>query len=317
MLDAVARLAAPLALTGALLAACATAPGPMTDDTMAADDCDRACLHAVVELYLDALVANDPSEAPFASDVRFTEDGVDRALGEGFWASATGLRDLRLEVLDPSLDTAIGLAVMDEAEGIVLHAFRLKVEADAITELETLVVQPRGENAFVNLETLAEPRFEMTFTPAPEHLESREETIRIAQFYPDGLKAGSFEEVDAPFPAGATRRENGMILAGPRCTFNETCQNMKTQPSPTRPTLQQRLLAVDEETGVAFYWLAWLQSGTGNWLAVWEAFKVYDGQLHAVEAFLEQMDPDVGPGWPVESADDLIPFAEAAAAVTP
>jgi hypothetical protein len=87
-----------------------------------------------------------------------------------------------------------------------------------------------------------------------------------------------------------------MILAGPDCTFNENCRDMKAQPSPTRPTLQQRLLAVDEETGVAFYWLAWRQR-SGDWIAVWEAFKVYDSQIWAVEAFLEQMDPNMGNGW--------------------
>jgi hypothetical protein len=278
-----------LTLAGAL-AACATMP--VAED----EGCGRVCLANLTDAYLASLLAHDPGALPLAEDVRFTEDGVDLAPGEGFWATATALQDLRLSVLDPVLGAAVGLAVMAEGEQIVLHAFRLKVEGETITEVETLVVKPSGENAFVNRETLARPRAEVLVGVPPALDETREEIVRIAQFYPDGLKAGSFVEVDAPFAAGARRLENGMILAGPDCTFNENCGNMKTQPSPTRPTLQQRLLAVDEESNVAFYWLTW-QQASGNWIAVWEAFKVYDGQIWAVEAFLESVDPTIGSGW--------------------
>ncbi len=292
MLKSFARALAPLALAGGL-AACATTPASQTQ----AAGCDRTCLGETVQSYLASLVAHDPSLLPMTADVRFTEDGVDQEPGEGFWARATGVRDLRLEVLDPALSTAVGLAVMDEAGEMALLAFRLKVDGRAVSEIETLVVEPGGENPFMNRETLARPRAELLVGVPPELAESREEIVRIAQFYPDGLKAGSFVAVDAPFAPGARRMENGMILAGPDCTFNENCRDMKLQPSPERPTLTQRLLAVDEETGVAFYWLAWIQQATGNWLVVWEAFKVYDGQIWAVDAFLETSDPAIGSGW--------------------
>jgi len=35
-------------------------------------------------------------------------------------------------------------------------------------------------------------------------------------------------------------------------------------------------------------------------LAVWEAFKVYDGGIHAVEAFMKVIAPGVGSGWTAE-----------------
>jgi hypothetical protein len=277
-------------LTGGLAACATTAPA-------ATAGCDRACLGETLQSYLDSLLAHDPSLLPMTADVRFTEDGVEHAPGEGFWGAATGLRDLRLEVLDPTLSTAVGLAVMEEGEQMVLLAFRLKVEGRVVSEVETLVVKPQGENALVNRDTLAHPRAEILVGVPPELANTREEIIEIAQHYPDGLKAGSFVAVDAPFAPGARRLENGMVLAGPDCTLNENCRDMKTQPSPTRPTLTQRLLAVDEETGVAFYWLSWIQQATGNWLVVWEAFKVYDDQIWAVEAFLETSDPTIGSGW--------------------
>ena len=56
------------------------------------------------------------------------------------------------------------------------------------------------------------------------------------------------------------------------------------------------LLAVDEEQGITFYWIAWEQQ-TGNTLIVWEAFKVYGGQIQGVEAFLNRGDPKLNSGW--------------------
>jgi hypothetical protein len=140
------------------------------------------------------------------------------------------------------------------------------------------------------------PRAEF-LTPVPEGKRaSRAELLRISQFYPDGLKAGSFMQVNAPFAPNARRLENGMVLAGPDCTLRDNCKDIKTQPSPTRPTLRERLLAVDEQQGITFYWLAWEQQD-GKTLVVWEGFKVYDGQIQGVEAFLEHGDPAVGSGW--------------------
>jgi len=35
----------------------------------------------------------------------------------------------------------------------------------------------------------------------------------------------------------------------------------------------------------------------GNALIVWEAFKIYGGQIHAVEAFMRVMPASAGSGW--------------------
>jgi hypothetical protein len=48
--------------------------------------------------------------------------------------------------------------------------------------------------------------------------------------------------------------------------------------------------------GIAWYRLSWIR-GEGTKLVVWEAFKVYGGQMHAVEAFMELEPPTAGSGW--------------------
>jgi hypothetical protein len=137
----------------------------------------------------------------------------------------------------------------------------------------------------------------MQFVPKPEQLLSREEAIRIAALYPAGLKEGSFVAVDLPYTPNAYRLENGEIMAGPECTRFPTCNNIKTQDiSPGRTTITQRLIAVDERLGIVWFRLSW-ERGEDTRLVVWEAFKVYDGQMHAVEAFMKLVPKDLDSGW--------------------
>ena len=261
-----------------------------------AADCNRACLDSVAKQFLQSVVVHDPSRLKLAPNVRYTEDSVDLKPGQGFWATAGRLRQHRLNLLDEKLSTAAGLAVMEENGQPVLLAYRLKIDKRTVSEIETLVVKPTGERATLDMTTLAVPRQEFLVNVPPAQRASRTELQRISQFYPDGLKVGSFLKVDAPFAPNARRLENGMVLAGPDCSRNENCRDIKTQPSPERPTLRQRLLAVDEVQGITFYWIAWEQQ-TGNTLIVWEAFKVYDGKIQGVEAFLERGDPKLNSGW--------------------
>ncbi len=262
--------------------------------SMAPEACDRMCLDALGRAYLRSLETGDLSELALGRSTRVTENGVQIAPGEGYWRRAGALRQHRLNILDPDWQVAAGLAVMDNA----LLAYRLQMAYGALAEIEIFVVEPDDDGATLGRPTLARPHeaFEHRVDPAEQN--SRTQLGMIVQAYPDGLRAGSFEAVDAPFAEGAERMENGMILAGPRCTLNENCLDMKTQPSPERPTLRQRMLAIDEEQGVVFMWLDWMQQ-SGQTLQVYEAFKIYAGHFHGVDAFIAHGDPDIYPGWPI------------------
>jgi hypothetical protein len=109
--------------------------------------------------------------------------------------------------------------------------------------------------------------------------------------YPEGLNsAKTFASVNAPFAPNAYRVENGQVMAGPDCTFAPGCQNISTQSLAIFERLgdvQTRVIAVDERMGIAWLRMAWgVQKEGGDQLTVWEMFKVYDGQIHAVEAFM-------------------------------
>jgi hypothetical protein len=258
--------------------------------------CDRECLRGFITHYLNALIKRDVSSLPVTSNVKFTEDGAQLKLGEGLWKNASALRPYRLDFLDVRTGTAGSHVVVEEKGSPAFVALRLKITDRKIAEIETLVVRDQKEGSIFDIDSLKTPSEAMTLPLPPTKRSSREEIVRVADYYPAGLKAGSFVAVDAPFAANAYRLENGRLMAGPGCTFKEGCQNIKTQPSQPRPTLTSRLLAVDEEQGIAWYRLTWARENN-NKLVVWEAFKVYDGQMHAVEAFIQLEPMEAKSGW--------------------
>jgi hypothetical protein len=262
-----------------------------------AQSCDRACLSEVMSAYLAAVVKHDPAAAPLAAHVRFTEDGQDQKLGQGLWGDASGVGSFRQDILDPKTGTAGALVVVQEAGQPVLLAVRLKVEGRKITEIETQATHSQAEGAIFNPAGLTTPTAAMTDRPRAAERASREEAVRIAALYPAGLQAGSFVAVDVPFAADAFRNENGDFTAGPPCIRVPSCQNIKTQPlGPGRTAFQQRLIAVDEDEGVVWYRLSWAR-GPGQRLVCWEAFKIWGGQIHAVQAFMKFAPLNSTSGW--------------------
>lgn len=117
--------------------------------------------------------------------------------------------------------------------------------------------------------------------------------------YPEGLKAGSFVQVDTPFAADAYRIENGIHTAGAGCT-RSGCENIKTQKIIQHPGVRARVAAFDDRLGIVLLYLDFgntKQYGPGRALVTFEAFKVYGGQIHAVNAILHMASAAAGSGW--------------------
>jgi hypothetical protein len=98
----------------------------------------------------------------------------------------------------------------------------------------------------------------------------------------------------------AYRYENGQLMAGPGCTFFQGCDVMKTQGIPTLSEITHRVIAVDEELGVVAMRMNFgkgsLFSGDGV-LDVWHSFKIFDGQIHAAEAYCKEVPAGQKSGW--------------------
>ena len=267
----------------------------------AANDCDRECLRGFITQYLNAMVSHAPGTLPLGPKVRFTEDTVEMKLGEGLWKGASKIRPYRLDILDTAQGVAASQVVVEEAGMPVMLALRVKIANKAITEVETQVTRNQKEGAIFAIQALQSTNAAMTMPVDPAKRSSRAEAIRLAEYYPAGLEIGSFVTVNAPFAPDAYRFENGRLMAGKGCTLNPpTCEDIKAQTISTHPGLSYRVLAVDEELGITLLRINFGRAdryGVGNALMVWEAFKVFGGQIHAVEAFMKIMPADAGSGW--------------------
>jgi hypothetical protein len=257
-----------------------------------ASSCDRECLRGMVTSYLYALLRHDTGRLPLADGLRVTEDAVEKPLAKvGLLATVTRLRGFRQDILDERAGMAGADVVVEESGAPALLVMRLKVADRKITEIETVVTRGRAEGLIFNIDGLSAPSEVMNYAPRPEQLPTRDEAVRAALHYPAGLNSTqSFAAVNAPFAADAYRYENGQVMAGPDCKFAPGCQNIATQSLAIFKRLGHvttRVAGVDERMGIVWLRMSWgVRESGGDQLTVWESFKVYDGQIHAVEAFM-------------------------------
>ena len=264
-----------------------------------AADCDRECLRGTITQYLNAMVAHKPGALAVSDKLKFTEDTVTMKLGEGLWKNASGIGTYRQDILDVRQGVAASQVIVEESGMPVMRMLRLKVADKKITEVETQVTRTRAEGALFNIGNIKTVSKAMNLMPDRGQFSARAEAIKIAELYPAGLKIGSFMEVNTPFAADAYRIENGTISAGTGCA-RAGCENMKAQTIMKHPAITTRVAAVDEEMGIVLLRMNFGDTGSygpGNALIVWEAFKVYGGQIHAVEAFMRVMPASAGSGW--------------------
>jgi hypothetical protein len=278
-------------LVGLLVVCCAWASAAKAAQRPTAT-CDRECLRGMVTELLYAMLRHDVSRLPVAETLRVTEDAVEKPLAKvGLVSTVTRLRGFRQDIIDERAGVAGADVVVEETGAPVLLVVRLKVVADKITEIELVATRSRAEGLIFNIDGLSAPSEVMNYAPRLEQLPTRDEAIKAALHYPEGLNAAkTFAAVNAPFASDAYRYENGQVMAGPDCKFAPGCQNISTQSLAIFERLgdaQTRVIAVDERMGIVWLRMAWgVRQEGGDQLTVWETFKVYDGQIHAVEAFM-------------------------------
>ena len=160
--------------------------------------------------------ANDSKKAPFAPNIKYTENAARLPLNEGLWFTAVGLTDYKVVLADPQGGAAGFIGVVTEhmpagqAPRNTILALRLKVSKRLISEAEAVVVRNVNERNMANLKTLRPALLETL--PAAQR-RSRADLIRISNLYFDAIEQSS--GTVAPFDDNCNRLENGMRTAGP------------------------------------------------------------------------------------------------------
>lgn len=192
--------------------------------------CDRACLIGIADSYIAALAAHDPSKAPLAANLKFTEQAKPLRVGEGLWKDVTqGPTTFKIVVPD-SVSEQVGVMVMlkanmpappaSPAAGAqpavrtagpvpIQLALRLRVQNRRITEAEHLIAQITNPTQLANLQA-PRPAFAAT-VPLAER-SPRDVMLLIANSYYDAITQNDGDL--APFADDCDRLENGMHTAG-------------------------------------------------------------------------------------------------------
>lgn len=262
-----------------------------------AQTCDRACLSGMMTQYIDALVAHDPSVLPLADNARYTEDSRNAELGAGIWQSVTANGGFRQDYIDTRKQVAAAHVLLHEADVQVLYSVLLHVADRKIAGIETLVQRVGPDGRFQPTEFGAPIRG--MNDPVPRGARnSRDEMIRIALTYPEGLRVGNFTDGRTPFADEAYRVENGVITADQ----HDARRRMYEQNIIVHPGIIASVAAVDEENGTVVLWMNFGHTGNaygvGNALVTFEAFKVWGGEIHAINAFFKGLPISTGRFWP-------------------
>lgn len=323
---ALAALCVGVSLT---IAAPAAAQSWGEESALPRGDCDRACLEGFMKSYVAALAAKDPSRAPFAADVRFTENSVEMPIGEGLWStvSAADPEDGMMPA-DPLTGNVAWFGHAYEHGNLVFVSIRLHVNRNhEIDEAETVISRRSGMPLiFGTGEEPHHPSWTEPMEADPRPPRSRLRAIADSYFntveYNDGT-------VFAPFHDDCSRLENGISTTtatgdtASSASVAEGCENQfKLGIYRINKQLRERRFPlIDEERGIvvgtnffdhANYFDEYeLTDGRTmktllkwpNSLTIMEAFKIVDGKIYTIEANFDYVPYGMHSPW-FEGEDD-------------
>ena len=180
--------------------------------------CNAACLSATGAAVVEALVARRPQDIPWADVVRYTENGVSMAVGDGLWASVRAKGPDAIHVADPVTGNYAWYGLLFDHDAPAYAGLRVRLSGRRVAEVEAVVARERN--------------------PGP--------WLPPAQFRPDMDAAGAL-----PPRERATRRQ---LLAAVQRVGSGSPRVENGQPLAPyglpQPLRARRVIAVDEERGL-------------------------------------------------------------------
>ena len=291
--------------------------------------CNRECLAGVMSSYLQALMKHDAASLPTTRNVKYTENGVRIAMGDGLWQTASAMPTYRLDLIDDEAGQVGLLGRISEHGNNNWFAVRLKVEPDhKVSQIETLINRsisggaggpPGGAN-----KGNTEPHPLMAQVIPENKRLSRAELARISDTYFTGLDTEESSR-GIPFSPDCQRRENGTVTANNTDAPKGSMQWMGCKDQfDTGFSLivtdirERRFEVVDRTKGLAFGWGYFDHNGTHQKFSrtldhemvdvaptfqqpitfyIAEVFKVVDGNIRQIEAVLTTVPYQMESGW--------------------
>ena len=262
--------------------------------------CTRDNLKSLANRYFDAIAARDPSMLPLAPNVKFTENGKEMKVGEGFWKTARKAL-LTRHLIDTYKCGTHTQAVIEEknAEGKnrpILFGVRLQYENEKITEIETIIAREK-EFAFEMSEGGGANQVLMTKDQDWEGIlpvGQRSSRLAMTAAADDYFDMFAEEPIfGTPFAKPCHRWENGF-----QTTKGGTFEGKDYPPGDCSPKglvikhNPRRIPLVDVEAGIV---VAYIHFGN---LPDFHMFKMRNGKVELIQAIIGPGSPSMG--WPIE-----------------
>jgi hypothetical protein len=257
--------------------------------------CTREGLKSITDQFLTALQAHDPSSLPLASGVKYTENGIGVAVGEGFWKTA-GKLVFKRGLIDTEKCGTHTQTIMEEDGKPMLYGFRLKVDEGKISEIESIVV--RGKEVLDVKAILDTKDQDWEAILPPEERSSRLAMMAAADDYFELFVKEKKPKVHVPFAKVCDRWENGM-----QTTKGGTNQGVTMPAHNCSPvgfadmTHGPRRFLVDVETGTVVAYTLF-----DNVWPDFHMFKMKNGEVVWIQAYFEYGKKYSTIGWPPEPA---------------
>ncbi|MGZ6012348.1 MAG: hypothetical protein ACXWK0_10960, partial [Caulobacteraceae bacterium] len=110
----------------------------------AAEACGRDCLTRIADQYMDAMAAQKPDGLPWAPTVRYSENGVPMAIGDGLWGAISAHGKTALKVADPKTGEVAWIGEIEEHGQPAFLALRMTVKDGKIAAAHTVIRRSGG-----------------------------------------------------------------------------------------------------------------------------------------------------------------------------
>lgn len=171
--------------------------------------CDRSCLYGITDQYFAALEAHDPGKAAAIRLVKFTENGVRMALGDGLWNTFSGRRGYNLRAADIARGQVAVIDVVEEHGVPAILAARFRIANRQIVEIETVLSRNIDDSPFPATEGLTAPSPVWSMPIEEAQRQSRDRMVTVVDGYYNSLQQNN-GSLSTKFADDCNRIENGL-----------------------------------------------------------------------------------------------------------
>ena len=258
--------------------------------------CTREGLKAITDNFFTALEAHNPSGLPLAFGAKYTENGLEVAIGKGVWETA-GKTTFKRGMVDTEKCGTHTQAIIEEKGNPMLYGVRLKIDNEKVSEIEAIVV--RGKQVLDVPAILATKDQDWEVILPPEERSSRLAMMAAADdYFRLFVKEQKPKVSELAFSNFCDRWENGA-----QTTKGGTNQGVAMPAHNCSPkgfadmTHGPRRFLVDEETGVVVVYVLF-----NNVWPDFHMFKMRKGYVEWIQAYFEYGKEYKTIGWPPEPA---------------